>query len=1062
MKKARIISIVMTIAMILSILPMATPALASPTPSEWAVAEMNDANTSGLLTAGASRDFHRSLTRDEFCELVVLMVERTLGRSLPVPSTNPFVDDVEPISVHALKAWNYGIILGVTTTRFAPSDPVLREQLCAMMIRAIRGMERDLNRSLLSPGIDTLPYRDAAQIRPYAVESVRLAYTNGIMHGDTAGNFNPRSNISSQECVAVIIRSFNRIESLVAAGMTTPQLLDKAENRVHIGFAHGDTINGVTRNVTLPLTTTGGATVSWSTTNSNVISISGATGIVNAGATPQSVRLTATITLNNVTRTKTFDLMTSPYSGDRLIIENALAALDIVYTNQGDNANSVTGRIGLPTRVLGVPVTWHSSNPAVVSNTGIVNVPPGNETRSAVLTATLTLGSLTRTKVFNLTVVNPANAGVGTGVGDGAATLHGVSLGMSPTQVTSLLGSVRRTISASSTESWQLYHNANHSNFIAVAFINNRAVAVYSMASGVSNQLRGSGGSVITVAQANALSGINAISFTDPGDASAVYAIMIYDSTSVIGSSRTLSAEGQEQLLFELVNAYRVSHGRSLLTWSARLGDPARVHSSNRGEGNLRQRVTSGTNSFDDNRYSGGDTVSGVNDAFGALNRIIGTSSMRTQILQSNITVIGTGFSGGQAGADRTFFTYALGNLVAITGVTARLEGATSNVTTVNVATGATVNVTLTMTPTSFNETFTVTSSNTARMTITNVTTSSTGATIRVNGIAGGDANIVITGNSSGRTHNVAVNVGAATAATGLALHHLDVNGVLLSNATNVNRGLYMAAGAPGVTVVAVTTPAAASNNVNWTATGNARVNGTTSVNNQSSVTITSAGAISGTSTVRATIPGTTVSVTFVVAFGTPLTLTPTSTETNRIAITAGGPTVTVAASGGLSGHRLTWTPDSARVTATNAGVITAPAAATAGNAFVTVRSSFDNMAGGIEGRVFLDVQAAAVVIPPTGVTITNLPSGNAVDIDFATETSLRNWTLGATVAGPAGVNQAVTWSCTGDAGSINANTGVITFTGSGTITVTVTTVATPAVTNTVTITVRDTPTVLP
>jgi hypothetical protein len=140
------VAIAIAITILFSTLATGTPALAGRIPSDWAVPEMNDANTTGLLTPSASRDFSAHLTRDEFCEIVVALAERTLGRALPIPANNPFYDSE---NIHVLKAWNYGIITGVTTTMFAPDREVERQQLCVMMIRAIRQMERDMGRNLL-------------------------------------------------------------------------------------------------------------------------------------------------------------------------------------------------------------------------------------------------------------------------------------------------------------------------------------------------------------------------------------------------------------------------------------------------------------------------------------------------------------------------------------------------------------------------------------------------------------------------------------------------------------------------------------------------------------------------------------------------------------------------------------------------------------------------------------------------------------------------------------------------------------------------------------------------
>jgi len=836
MKKRRIVSLTLIILLIMATLPMGAPALAASVPSQWAIPEINEANVTDLLTTMAAKDFHSPLTRGDFCEIVVNMIEQTLGAPLPVPLTNPFVDDVYPIGIHVLKAWNYGIIQGYTPTRFSPELNLERQQLCKLMINAIRNLERDLRKTILSPGIAVLPYKDADKVQAYALDEVKVAYSNNIMIGNTAGYFLPEDTVVSEECVIAALRCFNRIEAVRTSGMANSQLLDLAARRVNIGYAYGDSEYGVTQNLLLPVTSTGGATVTWSSSNSTIIRISGGTGIVSSVSSPRDVTLTATIRFGNTTRTKDFTVTVSTYSGDRLLVENALSALEIVYTNDGDSADYVTGRVWLPVSVQGLSVTWQSSNTSAVSASGAVTLPTNSDVRTATLTATVRSGSQTRSKTFALTVVNPA---FGRGV-----TLQGVWLGMTPAQVTQLLGTVRRTISASNTESWQIYRNTNYTNFVAVGFINSRAVAVYSMASGVSSQLRNNAGTVITIPQANAVPGVTAVSYTDPGSSSQQYAILISDSTSVIGGYRTVNADSQEQLLFEYVNAFRVRNSRSLLEWSDKLGAPARAHSANSGSGTLRTRVLNG--GFDSARYAGGNFVAGGYDAFEALDQIVnnstGSSAMRTEILQSAATLFGAGYSGSQSGNFRTYYTYALGAVTWITGFRATQQGVTGNVSTISTGIGAsaTAAVTLTMTPTGYNETFTVTSSNTAIMTVSNITTTNTGATVTVTGVATGSANLVVTGNSSGKSYTMPVAV-ATVYANRVALSWNNISltsgqGLLMERSANIDL---------------VATP----QNSNGTAAIGATVTWTSSNNNIA--TVNSSGRVTGVANGTANITAT-------------------------------------------------------------------------------------------------------------------------------------------------------------------------------------------------------------
>ncbi|MCR4735767.1 MAG: hypothetical protein K5829_12270 [Treponema sp.] len=117
----------------------------------------------------------------------------------------------------------------------------------------------------------------------------------------------------------------------------------------------------------------------------------------------------------------------------------AKSALAIDFA-EGDSASAVTSDIILPDEVNDVAVSWKSSNTAVVSNTGVVTRPAYTESDANVtLTATLSKGSASDTKAFELTVLKEA-APVDTSAEDVAALKEALAItfadGDSATSVT--------------------------------------------------------------------------------------------------------------------------------------------------------------------------------------------------------------------------------------------------------------------------------------------------------------------------------------------------------------------------------------------------------------------------------------------------------------------------------------------------------------------------------------------------------------------------------------------------------------------------------------------------
>lgn len=101
--------------------------------SNWAIRELERANSDGFITEKVAKDFSQNITREEFCEIAVILYDR-LGGNQNLETYNPFTDTTNP---NVIKAFNAGIINGVGNNRFAPEENLTREQLCVMIIRAM-------------------------------------------------------------------------------------------------------------------------------------------------------------------------------------------------------------------------------------------------------------------------------------------------------------------------------------------------------------------------------------------------------------------------------------------------------------------------------------------------------------------------------------------------------------------------------------------------------------------------------------------------------------------------------------------------------------------------------------------------------------------------------------------------------------------------------------------------------------------------------------------------------------------------------------------------------------
>ncbi len=161
--------------------------------STWATAELQKAEDLGLIPGilkGA--DMTKPITREEFCELAVLLYEKSTGTAASAAAANPFTDTSNP---QILKAFSLGVTTGTSGTTFSPKVLINREQCAAMLFRAIKAI--DPNGDYSVAGIKDFP--DQKHISSWAGEATKYMSKKGIIKGDNNGNFMPKATTSAQE-----------------------------------------------------------------------------------------------------------------------------------------------------------------------------------------------------------------------------------------------------------------------------------------------------------------------------------------------------------------------------------------------------------------------------------------------------------------------------------------------------------------------------------------------------------------------------------------------------------------------------------------------------------------------------------------------------------------------------------------------------------------------------------------------------------------------------------------------------------------------------------------------
>jgi len=182
-----------------------------------------------------------------------------------------------------------------------------------------------------------------------------------------------------------------------------------------------DLADEASSDLTLPSSGLHDVVITWESSNTDVITDAGEVTIPTFTEGDQVVTITASLTLGDDTLTKTFEVtvLAATVKTDAEKLAEAKVALLLPV------AGLVLSDITLPATALDAAVTWASSNTAAITNAGVVTRPLNGEGNEVVtLTATLTIGTETTTKTFEVTVREEEPSNVFTSI----VTMHADSI----------------------------------------------------------------------------------------------------------------------------------------------------------------------------------------------------------------------------------------------------------------------------------------------------------------------------------------------------------------------------------------------------------------------------------------------------------------------------------------------------------------------------------------------------------------------------------------------------------------------------------------------------------
>ena len=163
----------------------------NPIISEWAVGSFNQALSLNLIPAFLrTADLTTPITRLEFTSLIVRIYETAMQVTLPVPRSNPFTDTTES---DVLKAYQAGLIAGISPNEFAPDSNLTREQASVIFTRLYLKIITNSVNTVIPSYTRPVAFIDDASISDWAKESVYYMVSLNLISGIGEQRFAPRN-----------------------------------------------------------------------------------------------------------------------------------------------------------------------------------------------------------------------------------------------------------------------------------------------------------------------------------------------------------------------------------------------------------------------------------------------------------------------------------------------------------------------------------------------------------------------------------------------------------------------------------------------------------------------------------------------------------------------------------------------------------------------------------------------------------------------------------------------------------------------------------------------------
>ena len=197
MKKRKVVGILTLLFFMLACCnPIGLASPMSDIAGHWAEASIVKMVDQGIISGYPDGTFkpEGKITRAEFASLLVR------GFQLPIGGRKVFSDPANHWAKDFIAAaYSQGIISGYSETVFGPDDPITREQMAVMIVKAVKP----------NTAAEGKTFADNGSIAGWAEEAVKSATGNDLLTGNPDNTFRPKGNTTRAEAAVVLSKALH-------------------------------------------------------------------------------------------------------------------------------------------------------------------------------------------------------------------------------------------------------------------------------------------------------------------------------------------------------------------------------------------------------------------------------------------------------------------------------------------------------------------------------------------------------------------------------------------------------------------------------------------------------------------------------------------------------------------------------------------------------------------------------------------------------------------------------------------------------------------------------------